>query len=371
MAAKRKTVNVKLRDDTLAHLIDLHRLANSHVREALSLLRAADVALYERLVVALQRMGDTAFSVQRLTSLLSGVWEANEAAYRQISVTTQTHMRELTQYEIQHQQSLFNEALPAPVGQRLLITLDAQVVYAAAAAKPFQGHLMSDWFGRLAANRQDRIQRSLATGFVSGDTIDQMIATLRGTRANNYADGLLEIDRQHAESVVRTATSHTANFARQAFYKSNSDIIREEQWVSTLDNRTTEICQIRDGKLYTAGDHEPVGHKVPWLEGPGAIHWNCRSTSVPVVDSAQELGIELPPLERAAMDGVAAPDTNYKDWIESQSAARQDDILGPTRGALLRRGGISFERFFNDKGSFLTLDELRKKDAAAFRRANV
>lgn len=362
------TVNERMRDEVLAHLVDLHRYANSEVRALMRLLNAADTDLFARLLAALSNMSATEFTVQRLTSLLAGVWEVNEAAYRQAAQRTATEMYALTEYELAHQQSLFRDLLPTEIE---VFPAQAQAVYAAAMAQPFRGRLLSDWFATLAAQRQVRIETALRIGYVSGRTVDEMVRELRGTRAQNYEDGLLQIDRRNAEAVVRTATAHTAQFAREAFYKTNEDLISEEQWVSTLDNRTTEMCQIRDGLIYTSPEHRPVGHRVPWLEGPGALHWNCRSTSVPVIDSAKELGLELPPLERASMDGVAAPGTTFRDWIERQSAARQNDILGPTRGALLRKGELSFERFFNDKGAFLNLDELRAKDAAAFRRAGV
>lgn len=364
------TINEKLRDEVLAHLIDLHRLANGEVRKILALLNAADSDIFARLVAALHSGQITEFSLARLTSLLSGVWELNDATYRQMATRSANEMHDLTIYELDHQESLFKELLPDALSGRIA-TLDAQTVYAAAMARPFRGALLADWFERLAANRQRRVEDALRVGFVSGKTVDEMVREVRGTRAQNYADGILQIDRRDAEAVVRTATSHTAQFARQSFYRANEDLITEEQWVSTLDNRTTEMCQIRDGLIYTSPEHRPVGHRVPWLEGPGALHWNCRSTSVPVIDSAKALGIELPPLERASMDGTAAPGTTFRDWIERQSASRQDEILGPTRGALLRRGNLEFESFFNDKGIYLTLDQLREKDAAAFRRAGV
>ena len=108
----------------------------------------------------------------------------------------------------------------------------------------------------------------------------------------------------------------------------------------TLDSRTTETCRLRDGKQYSPITHRPIGHSYPWLGGPGKAHWQCRSTSVPVTKSFKELGIdidELPPAERASMDGQVPAETTYAQWIKRQPAARQDQILGPVRGALMRR----------------------------------
>jgi hypothetical protein len=49
----------------------------------------------------------------------------------------------------------------------------------------------------------------------------------------------------------------------------------------------------------------------------------------------------------------------------------QDEVLGPTRGALLRRGDLDLGDFYNEKGRYLTLNELRAQDAAAFERAGI
>ena len=90
--------------------------------------------------------------------------------------------------------------------------------------------------------------------------------------------------------------------------------------------------------------------------------------------SFSELGIdvdELPPGERASMDGAVPAETTFAAWIKRQSAARQDQVLGATRGKLMRAGGLDLPAFYDNKGTMLTLDELRQRDAAAFRRAGL
>jgi hypothetical protein len=55
----------------------------------------------------------------------------------------------------------------------------------------------------------------------------------------------------------------------------------------------------------------------------------------------------------------------------SSPAARQDEIVGPTRGALMRSGKLPFDSLYTDRGEYLTLDQLRERNAAAFKRAGV
>jgi SPP1 gp7 family putative phage head morphogenesis protein len=346
-----------MRDAALLHAINLQRYSNSEVRAMLRVLNGADVELAARLAAALERLPVESFTVRRLDALLSGVWDMNDRLYRQLSLRTAQEMEQLAGVELNTLSATFTELLPA--GQVTVGVPSTRQVWAAATARPFRGRLMADWFSTLAAQRQARIEVALRTGYVTGQTVDEMVRTVRGTRAEGYADGIINIDRRNAEAVVRTAVSHTAEVARQAFYAENRDLIKEEQWLSTLDNRTTDLCIARDGKLYTADDaHEPIGHDLPWLEGPGQIHWNCRSVSIPVINTAKVLGFELPPVERAAMNGVAAPGTTYKEWLASQPASVQDQILGKKRGALYRAGDVSFGQFFNSRGEFKTLAQL-------------
>ncbi|MWP60621.1 chromosome partitioning protein ParB, partial [Escherichia coli] len=50
---------------------------------------------------------------------------------------------------------------------------------------------------------------------------------------------------------------------------------------------------------------------------------------------------------------------------------RQKQIVGETRAKLIRDGGMSPDEFYTDKGEWLTLKQLRERDAQAFRNAGI
>lgn len=75
------------------------------------------------------------------------------------------------------------------------------------------------------------------------------------------------MSRANAASIAKTAVGHLAATARESFASANNDLIKGKQWLSTLDNRTTPQCRIRDRLKYTL-DNKPVGHSVPYLHGP-------------------------------------------------------------------------------------------------------
>lgn len=355
-------VNKRIRDALIKHVIDLHRYSNSVVRDITRLLAKADDDIITRLAVALNKLSDsgagTEFNIRRLDQLLDGIRAVSTETYRQARRALDGELRDFSEVEVDHYLGTFDKLIPGDVAIR---TPSFTQVYAAATAKPFQGRLLSEWFDGLSRRSQQRMRDTIANGFIQGRTVDELIREVRGTRAEGYADGILAMDRREAESIVRTAISHTASVARDEFYQANSDLISEQEWLSTLDTRTTPECQIRDGLHYTL-DGTPVKHSIPWLGGPGVIHWGCRSTCIPIVKSAAALGLDLPPLERAALNGVAAGTTKYGAWLKDQAASVQDDVLGPKRAALFRAGKLPFDKFFNDKGSLLTLAELRDRN---------
>jgi hypothetical protein len=370
------SVNEDLRDADISHQVDLQQYANGVVRKMISLLNRTDSDLFAQLVTALEEMPPESFNVKRLEQLLASVRDLNTQAYAAVSDELHTELADLTEYESGYQYSLFRTTIPAQiVAQVDIATVSAEQVYAAAMARPFQGRLMKEWASTIEEGRMARIRDAVRIGYVENQPISEIVKRVRGTKAKGYSDGIIEIDRRHAEAVVRTAISHTAAFTRNRFLQANNNLIKAVVWTSTLDSRTSEGCRLRDGLKYTPDEHKPIGHKVPWLAGPGALHWNCRSTSVPLTKSWGELGGvdigEFNPETRASMDGQVPAETTYAEWLKKQPAGRQDEILGPTRGKLMRDGNLTLDRFYNEKGRALTLEEMRKRDAAAFEAAGL
>jgi SPP1 gp7 family putative phage head morphogenesis protein len=353
------SVNEKLADATIDHSVDLIRYQNGVVRKIIALLNRTDKDLFEQLVAALQRLPPEAFTAERLDNMLQSVRTLNAKAYEQVRLGLDQDLRDLVIYESNYQQQLFQNTLPVNLQ---VAQVNVGQVYSSALARPFQGRLLSEWMQGLEAGKAAKIRDALRIGYVEGQTISEMVQRIKGTRASQYQDGIIEITRRDAETVVRTAISHTANHTRQKFYEQNDDLVKGVKWVSTLDSRTSPICQARDGTIYPVDS----GPRPP-------AHPNCRSSTTPVLKSWKELGIpldELPTGTRASMDGQVPADTTYNQWLKGKSSTMQDDILGPTKGKLFR-AGMPVDRFVNKAGDVLTLDELRKRDAEYFRKAGI
>jgi len=247
--------------------------------------------------------------------------------------------------------------LRSPISMNFnMVTPSTDMLASVVTAQPFQGKLLKEWVEDLSDSRRKMIRDAVRMGMVEGQTVDQIARRIRGTRALQYKDGLMEISRRGAQAMVRTAVNHTASRSRQLTFEKNQDIIGSEQYVATLDGRTTPLCRALDGKVY------PVG-KAPV---PGRdTHIGCRSCLVPVVKSWRGLGFDIdeaPEGVRASFDGQVPESTTYNEWLKGQDAKFQDSVLGPGRGELFRQGA-SVDKFVDIKtGRNFTLKELTEMD---------
>lgn len=368
------SINERLGDAAIDHAVDLAQYSAGVVRRILALLNRTDKDLAEQLALSLSRLDPASFTVERLDAVLLNVRSLNLQAYQRVEVALTEELRSLSETELAYQQTVLpSVGIPNSVS---FSSASAGQVYAASMSRPFQGRLLKEWAKSIEADRMTHIRDTIRMGYVEGQTNDQIIRRIRGTRANGYSDGILEIRRRDAEAVVRTAVMHTAAGARDEMLSQNQDVIKAIIWVAALDTRTSEKCRIRDRKLFDPVDHKPIGHSVPWLAGPGRLHWRCRSTAVAVVKSLSALsGIpgmpDWPVGMRSSMDGQVPAETSYGQWLKKQSAARQDQVVGEVRGKLMRQGNLPFDALYTDRGILLSLDELKARNATAFRKAGV
>lgn len=224
--------------------------------------------------------------------------------------------------------------------------------------KPF----VKDW----TRAQKDAVSGVIRRGVFQGQTNAQIVRAIRGTKALNYTDGLLDTTRRHAETLVHTAIQHASSQARQATFEENADIVKGSRWIATLDNASCATCRSLDQRVF------------PLNKGPRSpIHPNCRCVSVPVLDdrfAALQKGGTRPGIGQDGVEQVSAS-IDYYTWLKTQPAVFQDLVLGPKRGKLFREGGLSAERFaamqLDKNWKALTLDQMKELEPIAFERAGL
>lgn len=328
--------NDAIQDAQILHAIGLQRLSNAEVRKVLAILRRIDARIIERLT----RESLSEIGLARQAKLLRDIRAIVDAVYEDATGQLRLALDDLARYEQGYQADLFDRLQGVDV---TLVRVSEDQLLAAVNSRPFQGRILREWFADLAPATFKRLRDVIRMGVVEGRSIAEMVRDIRGTRANGYKDGVLEISRRHAETTVRTAVNHTANAAAERFYQRNERLIRGVQWLSTLDTRTSAVCRARDNMVYKVGK----GPRPP-------AHPNCRSTTTPILKSFPD-----------------PESVSYGEWLRRQSNDVQADVLGVAKAKLFRAGGLPMDKFVNRAGGEYTLDQLRERESGAWQKAGL
>lgn len=354
------TANDILLDWSISHAVYLQRYGAGVVQKIIGLLNRADTD-----IIRLIQSQDPEIDRARLEQMVEQIRALNATIVSRMADTLSAELQDLAAAEIASQTEALSEAMPAAVRANLAIVAPAPIqVWAAATANPMQGRYLREWYQSLESSRQARLRDAIRIGFVEGESIDQLVRRVRGTRAAQYKDGVMEISRRDAAAVVRTAVNHVSNVARQETYRQNDSVVKKWQFLATLDGRTTLTCASLNLKTF------PVG------EGPQPPrHVNCRSTSTPVLSAASGIpGVDwrrLPKATRSSMDGQVAADISFSDWLRGKPRDFIEDYLGPTRAKLFIEGRLTVDKFVDRRGNELTLDQIRQREREAWKRAGL
>jgi SPP1 gp7 family putative phage head morphogenesis protein len=355
------SVNVEILDRITTHAVDLSRLEADAQRRVLRQLKQLEKELIVK-VFDVDPTGPvrTAYRQARLDKLLEQTQDTIKTAYGQIKRDSRKELKELAAIEGELGKQVLEQSIPISLNT---VGVSAEQLAVIASDTLISGAPTAEWWAKQSVDLQQRFKRAIRQGMLEGETVDDLVRRVRGTRAGNFTDGIMRTTTQHAQMLVRSSVQTVANRAREAVWDANKGMIKAVVWRSTLDRRTSLHCQSRDGLQYTL-DHKPIGHSVPWGPGPGSLHPNCRSTTVPVVKSWKELGIKAKDLDqgtRSSMDGYVPEKMNFEQWLKGKPKEFQNEVLGKGKAALWRSGKLKHQDLINNNGRPLRLDELREK----------
>jgi len=231
------------------------------------------------------------------------------------------------------------------------------------------GQVVIKAFRGIAENQADLFAQVVRNGLLTGETTDSIARRLKGRLRFGQPGSIRQIAAAGGQvttvannqvmALVRTSINQVSNAASQQVYEANQDVTRKYRYVATLDTRTSAICRALDGREFEYGK----GPQPPQ-------HFNCRSTTVAVVDY-KGLGLTPPkPGRRASMDGPVPANESYGQWLSKQSKATQAEVLGAEKVAYFTRLSNKYgpkdaiAKMVRDDGSELTLDQLRKRYGA-------
>jgi hypothetical protein len=157
--------------------------------------------------------------------------------------------------------------------------------------------------------------------------------------AQGYFTAATNRNQNILNAVAVTSILLASSRMRQLFYSRNKRLFDGYQWVSILDNKTTDYCQFRHLKVWYYNDRK--ASTLPAEEHPPG-HFRCRSRTVPILKG------ESP---------VQSP--TFEEWFENQDTALQKQVLGPSRYEMYLSGTLDIGDLNNIRGERRTLDELR------------
>jgi len=351
-------ISKQLLDWAVKNRIDLQRYGNGVVRDVISLLNTSDKEMMAKIAA---RGEKGPWTSARLKSLFVELGQMNYDAHVEAGKMLAQEMYGFADHEADSTQQMLQAQVPVSINTRrpspaqLAELVDKTPI----ACGPDKKLLLEEIFTGLAKSKEESIRGAIRLGVVEGETTEQIVRRLVGTRAARFTDGLIEKNRRGAEAMVRTIVNHVSNGAVQKTYAQNGNIVKGWTFLATLDNQTTITCASLSGTEW------PVG------QGPiPPLHVNCRSFALPILKSFRELGVdieEMPASTRSSKDGQVRSDISFNDWLHGQPAKVQKDILGATRQKLFIEGKLPLERFTDSKGVVYTLDELKKKNEGTFK----
>jgi len=199
------------------------------------------------------------------------------------------------------------------------------------------GTTVSKAFRGIAESSVEKLDLAVRSGVFAGESLDQITRRLVGrlefadfgplsVKQLALAGGeLTKIANNQISTIVRTSVNQVTNQASQAVYAANKKISPKYEYVATLDSRTSPICQRLDGQTfdYNNGPTPPQ-------------HFNCRSTTVPVVDfdglQKKYPNLKKPPATkfdtRPSITGRVPQGQAYGDWLLQQDRKLQIKTLG-------------------------------------------
>lgn len=391
-----ETFNQELFDAMLRHQIGLLRFGGSVRNKVWKLLDASETDLKRQIRRAKRAGFDTPARIVGLEKLLKGVRGTRVTAWKQVRKEWLEEMRSFAVAEPGFYDRAIAAAVPVEIGS---VMPAPEVLRNIVSSRPFLGKTLGQHISNIQRADIGRIEDQIKIGLAQQETLPQISRRIVGTAKLKGRDGVTQITRRHAATIARTTTNGIGAEARRAYAELNKDIAPEELFVATLDSSTTPICRRFDGQRFKVG--EP-----PFLP----LHMGERSLRVPSLDGevvgdrprrdftekqllrefSRKQGLEKVPRKRAdlprgtkgafdsfarkrmrELTGRTPAKTTYQKWLGRQSAANQDDILGPTRGALFRRGDLTLDKFVEFDGTELTLSQLADRHTDAFLRAGL
>lgn len=355
-----------LTDIAARHQVHIERVKANKEKAFVAFLMKMDLDISKRL----SGKNLTKFKKDRLESLLKKISDELNLIYAGFGEVIYGQAMELARYEAGFEIRSLNEIIDYDFTLPGIAQLNTAVFTIPLSVQGLdKGQLLKPFIKEWSGKTVKRVNGAIRSGFYSGQSTNEILRTIRGTRENRFKDGILAMANRDAAIMTRTALQHAANQARVSTWESNDKLITGYRIVVTFDSRTSKICQ-------SEGQRREV-YKV----GAGPVpplHIGCRSTTEAVLsDKYSFLDNDATRFTRGA-NGIQSVDADggYYDWLKTQPQSFvRTAIKGKANADLFLKGGLTAERFaelsIGRNFEPLTLEQMRLLEPIAFNRAGI
>jgi SPP1 gp7 family putative phage head morphogenesis protein len=349
------------------HNAYLQRLSSSTVNQILALLDSLSLDALNKLQNILSELNEAElialasakYTTPDLKQFVVVMNEWQSAIATQLPELFAVSGIALAEYEQAYIYQLADKKAPAITGKTL---------YNRAMDKPFAGgQLFKTIFPDIAARLRKQVEQVVRDGVSNGQTNQQIIQRIKGTKKLNYNDGLLTSTRNEIDAAVKTARAAISSNVYVDTWKALGFPYLKD--IVTLDGRTSPYCASIDGRVQK---NDGTAKQSPY-------HFRCRTIQIgcdkdgnleglrPFVASDKPVS-KIPKDQRDVIIGQVDANTTFPKWFKQQDEQFQVNWLGISRYKLYKDGKFTLDKFVDPlSGKLFTLDELRKVDSETFR----
>lgn len=324
-------------NEQILHQLYLERYKNGETKKIIKILNNANKLIKKEL-----KLSDNVYSKSRYQKISKTLNLLSKKLKN--TVGEELDKTDLITEELETQRKLLEKQ-----GITDIVLPDEKKIRTAVQFKPFGEKSNYDTFlNSIQTNFYDTWDNAVRSGFITGETTDNIIKEVMGVVAKN-ADlskvGTIQNLYNSIERNTRTYLQSMATTARNTLYAENDKYFDGYKWLSTLDRKSCLIC----GGL----DNQVRENLEDWNKELPPLHFNCRCVIVPIIKGFEDFNGK-----RAGTDGYSDENTSYEDWLKAQSVEVQKDILGARYN--LYKNGTPITQFVND-GKILTLKEIKDR----------
>lgn len=339
-------VNDKIFEELVRQQINASRVEGSFRNKVIKDLTDLEKQITKRLKDESDELTEAKRS--RLQSLLNDIGSFIDDTYKSIDADVETDLKSLIEIE-----SARTAEMASAVIDVSFTKLEAPTINSLYSGLIVEGDVIGNWWSRQSTKTKNLYSDRIRQGVLLGETNQQIIRKITGTKVLKYTDGIASIAKKDAETLVRTSVQNVANAARFKTLEANKSVFSKYTHVATLDSRTSVQCAARDGLSWDSETKEPIGHNLPFLVPP--VHWNCRSTLVPVIE-----GVKLPAdATRASKEGPVDINLKFEDYLKKKGPDFQDEVLGKKRAELWRSNKLNLRQLLDTRGNPLSVEQLK------------